>query len=166
MDDFEAAARAIERNRAVITAVYDELDTWNGAFRKKCENRLPIIRGSIAEPEGDKRRLGNCALRQTQFAGCAVVKLAKRVVEPADAAETRCLGDFGHRKPRFLDQLLGKQNTPRLRHRDWRYAKMFVEQAAQLPLTEPEVPGKDRNVGLAAIERTFRDQRQRARDRV
>src|SRR5690242_20076057 len=161
MDNFETARRAVQRNRAVIAAVRDELDTWNGAFRKKGKNRVPIIRGPIAEPEGDKRRLGSCALRQTQFAGCAVVKLAKRVVEPADAAETRRLGDCRHRKPRFLDQLLGKQNTPRLRHRDRRHAKMLVEKAAQLPLTEPKFLGKDRNIGLAAIERTLRDQRER-----
>jgi hypothetical protein len=45
-------------------------------------------------------------------------QIAKRLVEAADAVETRCQRDLGHRQRGFVDQLLGEQNPPRLRNRN------------------------------------------------
>ena len=59
----------------------------------------------------------------------------------------------GHRKLRVLDQLLGEQHAPRLRHGDGRRAQMLVEQPAQLPLADAEPVGQRGHARLAIEQR-------------
>ena len=110
-------------------------------------------------------RAATCSLAP-QRARRAAEQPLKRLVEAPDAAEAGGERDLGHRQARLVDELLGEQHAPRLRHRDRRGAEMLLEQAAQLPLADAQPRGQRVDARLVAVERAFRDQREAARHRV
>jgi len=59
-----------------------------------------------------------------------------------------------------VDQLLGQQDPPRLRHRDRRRPDMLAEQPPQLPRADAEPVGKALDIGL--VESAGFDQGERA----
>ena len=83
------------------------------------------------------------------------------LVEAAHAIEARSQRHLGHRQRRLVDQLLGKQDTPRLRHRDRRGPEMPLKQPPQLPPTDAEPVGK--TLDIVAIEAAGFNQGKRAR---
>jgi len=90
----------------------------------------------------------------------------KCFVEPPHTAETRRQSHICHRHLRLVDQLLGKENPSRLRHRDWRSSKMLQKQAPKLPLSHSQASRQPLDTCGIAIKRALRNQRQCSRNRV
>ena len=65
-----------------------------------------------------------------------------------------------------MDQLLRKQHLLRLRHRHRRRPQVLQKQPPQLPLTQPQPLRQLLDAFAATIQRTFRNQRQPARNRI
>ena len=74
------------------------------------------------------------------------------------------VGHLGHRQARLLDELLGQQHAPCLRHRHRRGAQVLFEKPAQLPFAHAQ-PSSQR-VYVAHIHRPGLDHGQRPRNRV
>src|SRR5580765_4024772 len=58
----------------------------------------------------------------------------ERFIESAHASKSRREGNFGHWQPRFMNELLGEQNSAGLRNGNGRCAKVLAKKAAELPL--------------------------------
>src|SRR5262249_39157989 len=104
------------------------------------------------------------AAHAAELARRAVKERKKRLIEAADALESRCEGDLGHREPRFVDELLGEMDAARLGDRKRRSAQMLAEEAPQLPLADSEPVSQILDAGL--VQGAEFDQRKRARHRV
>jgi len=59
-----------------------------------------------------------------------------------------------------VQQLLRKMNAPGLRDGNWRRAKMFAKEVAQVPLADPDALGKRSDVSLV-IQGTILDEGER-----
>ena len=56
-------------------------------------------------------------------------KISKYFVEPSQATEARRQRNFRHGHTRFMDQLLGEQDSPRLCHGNWRSSEVLEKQS-------------------------------------
>src|SRR4029077_9219097 len=63
-----------------------------------------------------------------------------------------------------MDELLGKQHSPRLRYGNRRRPQMLQEQASQLALTQAQAIRQLFNSALVAVQSAFSDKSQRARN--
>ena len=101
-----------------------------------------------------------------QCAGRAVEEITKYLVESPNAAEAGGQGNFGHGHLCFVDQLLGEEDTPGLRHRDRRGSQMLIEQAAKVTFADAEAFRERFDAGGVPVKRAVRNQRKGARDGV
>ena len=93
-------------------------------------------------------------------------QIAKCLVESPQATESSRHRDFRHRHLGFVDELLCEKHSPSLRDRNRRSPKMLQEQPPQLTLAQSQPVSQLLNTVFSAIKRTFRNQRQRARNRI
>ncbi len=159
-----AAVRA-DRNSAPVDIVSDSLNAGNGACAQKRQHGLPIIGRPIGET--DRQRAGfalGAVAEMPQRRRRTPEHLQKSFVEPADAVEARRQRDLGHRQRCLVNQLLGQQHPPRLRHRDRRRPDMLAEQPPQLSRADAEPVGKALDISL--VEAAGFDQGERARHGV
>jgi hypothetical protein len=95
-----------------------------------------------------------------------VKEVVKDLIESPQAAKSGCQRDFGHRHPRFVDQLFGKEHTSRLRHRNRRCSQMLKEQSPKLALAQAKSFRQRFHACALAIESAIGDKSQRPRDGV
>jgi hypothetical protein len=93
-------------------------------------------------------------------------EFSKYFVEPPQAAEARRQGNFRHGHVRFMDEVLGEKDPPRLGHGNWRSSQVLQKQSPQLALANAKAFCKRIHAFTLAIEGTLSDERQRAGDSV
>jgi hypothetical protein len=93
-------------------------------------------------------------------------EVSEYFVEPPQAAEARRQRNFRHGHTRFVDQVLGEEDPPRLRHGNRRRSKVLEKQSSQLPLANAKPFRKRIHAFTLAIEGAFGDECQRARNSV
>ena len=121
---FHGSIRATKRNRPSINPVLDRLNASDGALPEIVEYRVPVVRGPVTEPQR-YARIRMCRNFPPQRPRRSVKQPLKYFVEPPQAPEAGCHGNFCHRHVRFLDELLGKEYSSGLCHRQRRGAEMF-----------------------------------------
>ena len=80
-------------------------------------------------------------------------KILKCLIESPHAAESGCQRNFRHRHLRLVDQLLGKEHAPRLRHRNRRSSKMLHKQPPKLALAQAK-PIRQRFHAVVVLRRS------------
>jgi hypothetical protein len=85
-------------------------------------------------------------------------QIAKDFVETTQAAKTSCQGNFSHRHPRLMNELLGKEHASCLGYSNRGGAKMLFEQTTELALSHAKAFGQFHNAAVATIQGAVRDQ--------
>ena len=127
------------------------LDAWDCPPPEKFEHRVPGVRRRIGEPHHDAvsergRRIHRPRLPQLERR--TREQLFERLVEAADAAESRRVRDQGHWQPGVLNQLLGQKDAAGLHDGMRRCAEMPGKQPPQLACTHPQSFGEVLNAAL------------------
>jgi hypothetical protein len=146
VDDLDRPHEAILQHGPAIGVGLDPLDAVDRARLQEREHRVPVVRRTVGEAHGDAdladRAFGQGMHRfPPQRAWRPLEQLLEGLVEAPHAAEPGGQRDLRHRQAGVVDQLLGEQHAPGLRHGDGRGAEMLVEQAPQLPLADAEPLG-------------------------
>src|SRR5215831_21088299 len=103
------------------------------------EHAGPIVGRLIAEEQTDLASLGGRGLRSVsspQRVWRAAEQRQKRLVESADAPETRGKGDLGHWQRCLVNELFCEQHAAGLSDGHGGRAEVFPAQAPELPLPD------------------------------
>src|SRR5258708_3947205 len=129
MRNFDTSEEAVQLNRTQITSMLHKFNARNRARLQIPEHGIPIVGRPITQPErytgfppGSTR--GGFS---PQGAGSAMKQVPEYFIESPNAAESGCQSYFSHRHSRFVNELLGKEHAPGLRHRDGRGSQMLKE---------------------------------------
>ncbi len=171
MADLDGAEFAVLGEGPAVAFAVDPLDARDRPRPQERQHRGPVIGRPVAQPHSHAiSRHRSLAQRRNSLAAQRtrrpLEQPLKGLVESPHAAEAGGQRDLAHGQARIVDQLLGQQHAPRLRHRDRRGAEMLIEQAPQLPLADAKPRGQTVDAGVVAIQRTLGDQRQAAGHRV
>jgi hypothetical protein len=121
------------RDCAPVVPAGDRLETGNCAALQKREQRLPVVRRAITQPETRRTRRRLSAERQpAQRGGRPPPRRFERRIEPANAAESRRERNLGKRHRRSVDELFREVQPARLKHRERRSAEMLKKEAPQV----------------------------------
>ena len=118
-------------------------DAVDGARLQIGQHRRPVVGRAISQPHRhpgrrDRSRPRAASPARRSALGGRRNSWLKDLVEPAHAAKPGGHRDLGHRQARFVNQLLGEQHAPGLRHRHRRRAEVLQEETAQLPLAHAQ----------------------------
>jgi hypothetical protein len=95
-----------------------------------------------------------------------VKKVLEYFIESPHAAESGRQRNSSHRHSRFVNELLSKEHTPGLCHRDGRGSKMLHEQSAELALAYSQAFCQCFDACGLAVKRAVVNESQRAGNSV
>jgi hypothetical protein len=137
--DGDPPLQPVQLNRSRVTLGGNTFNARNSAPAQKLNHSGPVVWRLVAQQKNDLAGRPGTKVRSAgapQFARRAAEQRLEGFVETANAAEPRGERDFGHRQPRLMDELLGKQNAAGLRDRHRRRAEMLAEQTPELPFAQ------------------------------
>ena len=134
--NFDTSGKAINLNRTLIPSVLHDFDAGDCTRPQIAEYGFPVIRRPVTQLKCHARfRAGMvCGSFSPQCARRPVKEVLEYFIESPQAAESRGERNFSHGHSRFVNQMLSKQHTPGLCHRDGRGSKMLHEQSPELAL--------------------------------
>jgi len=166
MGDFDAASGCVDLYGAEVTVVVDDFDAGDGAGSQEAEDGVPVVGRTVAEAKGDALFFVLRGALSAQGAGWAMEEVEEGLVESAETAEAGCHGYFGHGHMGFVDELLCEEDATGLGDRDGGRSEVLKEEATELTFAEAEAIGEFFDGVAFAIEGSFGDEGEGARDGV
>ena len=133
---FNTSGNAAYFNSPQITPVLNNLNARDGTRLKIAEHGGPVVRRPISQLQCYACAGGTGRTFSPQCAGRTTEKLVECFIEPPHAAESSRQCNFGHRHSSFVNKLLGKKHTPRLRDRDGGGAEMLLKQTPEVAFAQ------------------------------
>ena len=166
--DSDVSDGAVDLYCSSVAFFFYYFDARDCARLEEAEHGVPVIGWPIAYAKSDACvGTGKAARRLSpECARWTLEEILEDFVEPAQAAEARCHGDFCHGHASFVDEMFGEEDAPGLRDCDWRGSEVFEEEPSELTLAEAETLCKCVYAFAFAIEGSFGDECERTGDCV